>query len=91
MGIKNKIEISGALLVDIVQGMVEEVPGVDNSTPITVQFSEENNNSIVRIKCKAKTEMVNLFELAMQIQEIVYFKLTKDLDAENITVDVEID
>ena len=91
MGIKNKIEISSALLIDIVQGMVEEIPGVDVSTPISVQILEENDYTIVRIKCKAKKEMVNIFELAMQIQEIVYFKLTKDLDAENITVDVEID
>ena len=91
MGKLSKIEISTTLLIDILRNMVESVPGVDVKSPINIKVVTENDASVIKIKCKALKEFVNLFELALSIQEAVHFKLTKDLDGENIAVNVEIE
>ena len=87
----SKIEISTTLLIDILRSMVESVPGVDDKELIDIKVVTENGTSVIKIKCKAQKEFVNLFELALSIQEVVYFKLTKDLDGGDIAVNVEID
>ena len=91
MGKLSKIEISPSLLIDIIRNMAESVPGVDVKSPINIKIVTENDTSVIKIKCKALKEFVNLFELALSIQEAVYFKLTKDLDGGDMAVNVEIE
>ena len=91
MGKLSKIEISTSLLIDILHNLVESVPGVDVKSPINIKIVSENGTSVIKIKCKAQKEFVNLFELALSIQEVVHFKLTKDLDGDDIAVNVEIE
>ena len=92
MAIPSKIEISTSLLIDIIRSMVESVPGVDDKSPINIKIvTEDGTSTVIKIKCKAQKEFVNLFELALSIQEAVHFKLTKDLNGGNIAVNVEIE
>ena len=83
-------EISTELLKDIIKGLIEEVPGINNDAKVDIIITEENHVPSVKIKCSAKKEFVNIFQLALSIQEIVYFKLSKDFDAKNVIVNVEI-
>ena len=87
----SNIEISTDLLIDIIKGLIGTVPGVNIEDKVDIKIGEERNKAVITIKCKATKEIINLFQLALSIQEIVYFKLSKDFDAKDTIVNVEIE
>ena len=91
MGKLSNIEISTDLLIDIIDGLIGTIPGVDTQTKADIKVLEENNRPVIMIKCKATKEILNLFQLALSIQEFVYFKISNDFDAVDAIVNVEIE
>lgn len=87
MGKLHKINVQTDVLVNLVRGMMETIPGIDNALGYEISFNQEHQ-PVLTIKYHPSDEVVNIYDLSLKIQDIVYFKIYNDFDLKSLVVNV---
>jgi hypothetical protein len=67
--------------------MLESIPGVANDPKPCIEFQQDDTPHITIIFTPME-DIVNVFDLCVKIQNIVYYRLLNDFDLQKIKVDV---
>lgn len=81
----NKINFDSKIVLEIVRNILKTTPGVDMDKPIEINSFYDGVQKVV-ISFHSKSEIINIYDLAIKIQESVYFKLIRDLDLNKLSV-----
>lgn len=81
----NKINFDSKIVLQIIRNILKTTPGVDMDKPIEINTFYDGIQKVV-ICFHSKNEIINIYDLAIKIQELVYFKLIRDLDLNKLSV-----
>ncbi|MBQ6954549.1 MAG: hypothetical protein IJP83_00520 [Mycoplasma sp.] len=82
-----KIGINSSIINDVLSNVLESIPGVANDPKPCIEFQQDDTPHIT-ITFTPMEDIVNVFDLCMKIQNIVYYRLLNDFDLQKIKVDV---
>ena len=82
-----KIGINSNIINDVLCGVVESIPGVTNNPKPHIDFCQDGIPHIT-ITFTPMEDIVNVFDLCMKIQDVVYYRLINDFDLKKIKVDI---
>lgn len=82
-----KIGINSSIINDVLSNVLESIPGVANDPKPCIEFQQDDTPHIT-ITFTPMEDIVNVFDLCVKIQNIVYYRLLNDFDLQKIKVDV---
>ena len=82
-----KIGINLKIINDVLSNVLETIPGVANVPKPCIEFQQDDIPHIT-ITFAPMEDIVNVFDLCVKIQNIVYYRLLNDFDLQKIKVDV---
>ena len=77
-------KIIDSLVVDI----IGKIPGINQKRDINIVFNEKMNT--VNVKLAVKEEINNVYDVAKQVQNYIFFRLCKMFDLNHININVTI-
>jgi hypothetical protein len=80
----NKIIFNESLTLNIITDIINKIPGIDYDKLLDVAINK--NHDVVDITFAPLKSVYNIYDIAKEIQDNVYFKLTKTFDLDRIVV-----
>lgn len=84
---RKKIVFNFEIINEIVHNILSLTPGVDMKKDIKVDF-DQKSIPIVSITFSHQSDISNIYDLCIEIQDLVYYKLSKDFDLKQLFVNV---
>ena len=82
-----KINLSEEVISDVVEDLIKSVPGISKSFTPTIEINQDVVPHI-KITIKPINDIVNIYNLCKQLQDLVYYHILNDFDLNKIRVDV---
>lgn len=87
MGKIKIINLQTDILINLVRSMMDSIPGVDNTQPIDITYCQEATPTLSIAYCP-NDDVINVYDLSLKIQDLIYFKIYHDFDLQKLTVHV---
>ena len=82
-----KINLTKEVINDVVEDLIKSVPGISKSSAPTIEINQDIVPHI-KITIKPIDDIVNVYNLCKQLQDLVYYHILNDFDLNKIRVDV---
>ncbi len=83
------INIKSEVLISIVKTILSTIPGIDAKKPIGINFISNDDIPTINISYYPNPDILNIYDLSLKIQDIIYFKICNDFDLSNLIVNVK--
>jgi hypothetical protein len=80
----NKIIFNESLTLNIITDIINKIPGIDYDKLLDVAINK--NHDVIDITFTPLKSVYNVYDIAKEIQDNVYFKLTKTFDLNKIVI-----
>jgi uncharacterized alkaline shock family protein YloU len=84
----DRINYDESLVIRLVANIVAKTPGVNVNEDFSVTINDAHN--VLNIIFKPNSSIINVFQIAREIQDNVYFNIKKTFDLYNIVVNVTV-